>query len=301
MSEPLSRALRLPAVLGAVWVACCLVAPGAARAESAAEHFAHRHRALDANERALALEIARDRAEAELRRRAGRAPGAPERLEFLDVDLHRHAKDTRASAYRRRADVYAYDYDTDQLAWAVVDLDSNRVESLNVTPSVQRPLSDREVAHALDLVFADAASAARIRSEFVRIAGHPLGGRGDLEVAGFVYRADSMPNSNSADSAACGRHRCAQLLVRTHDEVSLELPIVDLSRERVLESRWFGPPPPAAPAPDADDHDHAKAKAPGDAKKPAAAAAKPAATAPAHSEPRSAPKTTPKPPAAGAR
>jgi hypothetical protein len=253
-----------------------------AGAESAAEHFAHRHRALDASERGRALDIARGPAEGELRRRAGRAPGAPERLETLAADLHRHAKSTRVEDYRRRADVYVYDYDTDQLAWAVVDLDSGRLESLTVTASVQRPLSDREVAHALDLVFGDPASAARIRAEYARIAGHPLRDRHDLEVAGFVYRADAMPDANTPDSAECGRHRCAQLLIRTHDEVSLELPIVDLSRERVLEPRWFGPPPPAAPAP--DDADDPKTPKTRSSDKKAGGTARPGASEPAHAD-----------------
>jgi hypothetical protein len=67
-----------------------------------------------------------------------------------------------------------------------------------------------------------------------------------------------MPGTNAPETAACGRRRCAQLLLRTRDNVSIEVTIVDLSRERALEARHFGPKPPKPPAPpDHGAHDHA--------------------------------------------
>jgi hypothetical protein len=255
MFPPLSKLLRPPTLL----LAATLLAawsPAPARADSAAERFSKRHRVLDTAENTRALDAARGPAESELRRRAGRAAGSPERLEVLEVDVHRYAKDVRAEEYRRRADVYIYDYDSDALAVAVVDLETNHVDAVTVTPGVQRPLNDREVARALDLLLADATSGARIRAEFQRITGRPLRNPSELTVSGFVYRADAMPDSNTTDTAACGRHRCAQLLISTQDAFSIELPIVDLSKQRVLQGRWLGAPPvgnaPAGDEPKAD-------------------------------------------------
>jgi hypothetical protein len=136
-----------------------------------------------------------------------------------------------------------------------VDLEAGQVESVRTGTGVQPPLNDREVVRAMDLLFADAAAAARIGKEFERITGQPLGHWRELGVSGFVYHADSMPEANMPETKACGRHRCAQLLLRTQDNVSIEVPIVDLSRERLLETRRFGPP--SSEPPDHGAHDHA--------------------------------------------
>ena len=197
-----------------------------------------------------ALAAARGPSEAEIRRRTGRPADAPLRIEVLAVERQRLAKDALPETFRRRAEVTLYDYDSDRRSVATVDLESGQVESVFVVRRGQPPFTDAEVARAFELVLADPESAARLRANFARVASRPLLDPGELEVTGFVYHAESMPDRNRAETALCGRHRCAQLLVRTADDVALELPIVDLSRERVLETRWFGPtPPPAAPAP----------------------------------------------------
>ena len=223
-------------------------APGAA--QSRAERFEQRYRSLDANERGAALSAARGPSEAEIRRRTRRPADAPLRIEVLSVERQRLAKDAKPETYRRRAEVSLYDYDSDRRSVATVDLETGQVESVFVVSESQPPLTSAEVTRAYELVLADPGSSATLHANFARVESRPLRDPGELEVIGFVYHADSMPDRNSGETAVCGRHRCAQLLVRTKGDVALELPIVDLSRERVLETRWFGPtPPPAAPAP----------------------------------------------------
>lgn len=220
--------------------------------------FSERHRALDGAERAGAVERARGPAEHVLRQRAGRPEDRPERVELLRVVRHPSPKGEPPADYRRRADAYFYDYDADRIAVVTVDLEGGRIESVRTGTDVQPPLNEREVARAMDLLFADADAAARIGEEFARITGHPLSHRNELMVSGFVYHAESMPESNSPDTQDCGRHRCAQLLLRTQDNVAIEVPIVDLSRERLLETRRFGPPQPEPGGHDAHGaHDHA--------------------------------------------
>jgi hypothetical protein len=240
--------------LPAAWIlaaAAALSAPAPAAAQSSGrDRFAQRYQALDADERGRALAAARAPSEAEIRRRTGRPADAQLRIEVLAVERQRLAKDARPETFRRRAEVTLYDYDTDRRSVATVDLESGEVESVFVVSEGQLPLTDAEVARAFGLVLGDPAAAAQLRADFARVAGRPLRNPRELAVTGFVYRAESMPDRNSTDTAQCGRHRCAQLLVRTADHVALELPIIDLSRERVLETRWFGPTPaPAAPAP----------------------------------------------------
>jgi hypothetical protein len=275
-SPPGSRRSRAAAVAALLLAAAPLIAPAPAAAQSATRHerFTQRYRSLDANERSRALAAAREPSEGEIRRRTGRPADAPLRIEVLAVERQRLDKNDLPETYRRRAVVTLYDYGSDRRSVATVNLESGQVESVFVVSGGQPPLTAAEIERALDLVFADPASAARLRANFARVAGRPLRDPGELEVTGFVYRAESMPDRNSAETALCGRHRCAQLLVRTADDVALELPIVDLSRERVLETRWFGPtPPPAAPAP--------------------AAPAPPASAAPASAAPAKAEKKDP--------
>jgi hypothetical protein len=154
-------------------------------------------------------------------------------------------KGVRPDEYRRRADVYVYDYEADRVAVVTVDLASGRVESTQTAIGVQPPLNEHELNRATELLFGDEAAALRIGDEFARVTGRPLEHWRELAISGFVYHADSMLGTNGPETSACGRHRCAQLLLRTQDNVSLELPIVDLSTERVLETRRFGPPPQA--------------------------------------------------------
>jgi hypothetical protein len=241
---------RVSAVAALLVAAVPLISPAPGAAQSRTERFAQRYRSLDATERGRALAAARGPSEAEIRRRTGRPSDAPLRVEVLAVEPVAIAKDARPETYRRRAEVSLYDYDSDRRSIATVDLESGRIESISVVTGGQLPLTKAEVARAYALVLADPETSARLRADYARVASRPLRDPGELEVVGFVYRAESMPDRNAPDTEACGRHRCAQLLVRTSDDVALDLPIVDLSRERVLETRTFGPvPPPAAAAP----------------------------------------------------
>src|SRR5258708_1226067 len=98
------RCRSAAAAAALVLAAAPLVAPASA-AQSRSERFEQRYRALDANERSRALAAARDPSEAEIRRRTGRAPEAPLRVEVLAVEPQRLTKDQVPETYRRRAEV----------------------------------------------------------------------------------------------------------------------------------------------------------------------------------------------------
>ena len=179
------------------------------------ERFEKRYRSLDASERSRALAAARGPSEAEIRRRTGRPPDAPLRIEVLGVEPQRLAKDARPETYRRRAEVITYDYDSDRRSVATVDLESGRVETIFVVGGGQLPLTDAEVARAFELVLADPESSARLRANFARVASRPLRDPGELEITGFVYRAESMPDRNprrplAADAIAARSCSCAR-------------------------------------------------------------------------------------------
>ena len=55
----------------------------------------------------------------------------------------------------------------------------------------------------------------------------------------FIFRADANPATQGA-ATVCGRHRCAQLLVESTDDLLVDLlPIVDLSTGRVVSRTGF--------------------------------------------------------------
>jgi hypothetical protein len=213
-----------------------------------------RYRSLDASERARALGKGRDRARPALAAR--RAADAPAREEVLLIERHREPKGT-AGEGRRRADVYIYDYASDTLSLVVVDLDSGEAETVRVAQDAQLPLTENEIVRATALFYAQPAMRQRLEREFERIAGEPLEDLSALHIRAFVFRADSMPDTAPKETAVCGRHRCAQLMIYTEDKVAVEwLPVIDLSRERVLDSVAFGMSPPERSAPPGKAHEH---------------------------------------------
>lgn len=239
-------ALALALILGAATVAG---AEPAGRGD--------RYRSLDASERARALSKGRERARPALAAR--RAAAAEAREEVLLIERHREPKGT-AGEGRRRADVYIYDYTSDTLSQVVVDLASGEAESVRVVQDAQLPLTEREIVRATALFYAQPAMRQRLEREFERIAGEPLEDLSALHIRAFVFRADSMPDTAPKETAVCGRHRCAQLMIYTEDKVAIEwLPVIDLSRERVLDSVAFGLSPAersTRPGPGHESHSH---------------------------------------------
>ncbi len=198
----------------------------------------NRFRKLDGGERSRAVEHARGAARPALARRADRSAEAYYRSEVLLVERHRYAKGEEAA--RRLADVYVYDYDQDRVSAVVVDLDTDEVVKVDVVEGMQLPLTEREVDRALAMAIADETFGPRLLEDFRTVTGRDLGRAENLDVKGFVYRADSMRAETNRESRVCGKHRCAQLMIRTPEGIVLDLPIVDLSRGRLLDSREFG-------------------------------------------------------------
>ena len=55
-----------------------------------------------------------------------------------------------------------------------------------------------------------------------------------LEIQALIFRADGNPGVRGG-AAACGRHRCAQFMIQTPDDLLVNLfPVIDLSAGRVV-------------------------------------------------------------------
>lgn len=157
--------------------------------------------------------------------------------ELLLVERHPDSK----TATTRLADVYTYDYNSNETIINVVDLNTNQVVSSQRQQRLQLPLTDNELKRASELIFNDDEERSLLDSEFKRITGKALTDpASQLQVKAFVFHASSLPEQLNAASQQCGLHRCAQVLLYTADSVVFEVsPIVNLSAGVITQNIGF--------------------------------------------------------------
>jgi hypothetical protein len=137
----------------------------------------------------------------------------------------------------RRADLYLYRYADDRLIHAVHDLATGETVVVEEAQGVQLPLTEAERALATEIAFADPALLALMQEEHLQIVGEPLTGAEQVDVRAFVYHSGAAPEIEPPEAAACGRQRCAQLLVLTGNNITFSiLPIVNLSTLRTASA-----------------------------------------------------------------
>lgn len=175
---------------------------------------------------------------------AGAANGADSEIsaaaleqEILLVERHQGKKgEIQSASTARQGDAYIYDYTTDTLKRAIVNLDTGETTIVEEMQNVQLPLTENEVEQALELAFENESLRNELQNSYRLVSGSELTSIDQLSVKAFVFLAQSMPDSVNELSESCGLHRCAQLLLYTTDDTVLEVqPIVDLSRRIVTQ------------------------------------------------------------------
>jgi hypothetical protein len=153
--------------------------------------------------------------------------------------VERHEED-KGDADSRRADVYVYSYDDDTLVLTVVDLATGEVDSSEDMTGAQLPLLPEEGEHALELATADPEFEQLLATRYRQATGRDLTDPAtELEIDPIIFRAEES-GSVTGPAAACGQHRCAQLMIRTTDDLLVNLlPIVDLSTEQLVSQQGF--------------------------------------------------------------
>ena len=160
-------------------------------------------------------------------------------VEFLRVEAHRFDKNDPDNG-KRWADVSSYDYTTDELIIAVVNLDTDEVISTKRHKDMQPPMAQAELTRALNIVLDDPEERSILDAEFKRITGQTLTSIDQLDYKAFTFFADSMPNVVNSASSSCGAQRCAQLMLYTHDNIVFEVsPIVNLSAGVVTQRMGY--------------------------------------------------------------
>mgnify|MGYP000938717567 CR=1 FL=1 len=168
-----------------------------------------------------------------------------QRTAVLLVERHDEPKSvTQFGSWARRADVYVYNYNQDQLLHVLVDLSARTVSAVETLQEVQLPLTEAEVAAAYQRVLADPVAGGALRRQFQAVTGAALDQpEQQLKYRALIFRASAMPDVPLGAAAECGRRRCAQLLIATQGDVLIDLlPIVDLSADRVASASGFFSP-----------------------------------------------------------
>lgn len=170
---------------------------------------------------------------------AHQRPG--QRTALLLVETHEEDKAVIATGdWPRRADVYVYNYDTDELLWAVVNLPAGAVDHVETMQNVQLPPTEAETARAIEIALADSEAGAAIRDLYRQLKGRDLNQPDQLRLYATLFRAADEPAIGVGAAAACGLHRCVYLMLATAEGALLRLlPIVDLSTSQVvLVNQW---------------------------------------------------------------
>lgn len=157
--------------------------------------------------------------------------------EVLLIEQH---QEKNAPKGQRRADVFTYDYQTNELIETLVDLKTSEVLKTQRKKGVQLPLTENEIKRAKEIVFNDEDERQVLAYEYHRITSQPLTDTTELNIKAFTFVADSLPNRTNEASKLCGIDRCAQLMLYTGDNIVFEVsPIVNLSEGIVTQRIGF--------------------------------------------------------------
>ena len=181
----------------------------------------------------LAQSVAADQSAVVARSQANSTDTVNGRRELLLMERRLQSK---AQSHKREANVFVYDYDTDEVVHIIVDLVSGEPISSDRLRNTQLPLTPTERERAASIVFSDPVNRAAVADAFNAVTGRWLEDVEEIQFKAFVFLASSVSLEKSRNTSDCGLRRCAKLLLYTADKTSLDLsPIVDLSESRVLE------------------------------------------------------------------
>ncbi|MFE3325390.1 Tat pathway signal sequence domain protein [Streptomyces sp. NPDC059176] len=134
----------------------------------------------------------------------------------------------------RRAVVSYYDYRTDQLVTATVNLTASRVETRGAQQGVQPSPRRAELREAAGLILASPLGAG-LKADYLDATGSALTSVEPLTLSGYVYRKDSEARVPQRLDA-CGVHRCVRIITKITNGPWIDTRhlVVDLSARTVV-------------------------------------------------------------------
>lgn len=170
-------------------------------------------------------------------RSSGTVSGDRKPQEVLLIERHQQKG---APSDQRYADIFTYDYETNELIESVVDLNTSIIIKTSRKKGIQLPLTENEINRAKQIIFDDEDERQVLAYEYHRITSQPLTDTTELNIKAFTFTADSLPNRVNEASKHCGIHRCAQLMLYTGENIVFEIsPIVNLSEGIVTQRIGF--------------------------------------------------------------
>ncbi len=172
------------------------------------------------------------RAKAHKRRLSANAQVVP-----LDPQLLLMERRRDKGAALRLADAWYYDYELNETIKKTIDLASGDVLSSEVVIGTQLPLVEAEITRAFDVLLASAPDRRALEQAYRAVTGKRFEDRSQVSYKAFIFHPDTVVDGLVPAARRCGVHRCAQMLIYTHDNIALNTaPVVDISTSRVLQN-----------------------------------------------------------------
>ncbi len=198
------------------------------------------HDPLSVSESQVALSMARERSRSMTTgpfQRFAAAVGVAQPNEPVFLMMERDDAKKAVLSGSRVARAFYYDYDEDQLLQIDIDVETQQVLATERADSVQLPLVDSEINRAFDLVLSNSSFRADLEHAYRNVTGREFQGRNDVNYKAFVFHSDSVAGGLNQSALTCGQNRCAQLLIYSKDNFSLEFaPLVNLSTGEVVQN-----------------------------------------------------------------
>ena len=199
--------------------------------------YAHPNDPLSVDEINKALSLTQPQKQVAAARSALPKTGIKQARELLLIERHQQK---HAPKGQRLADIFTYDYETDELIEQQVDLNTNEVISTSRKQYVQLPLTENEINRAKQIIFEDEDERRILENEYKRITSRPFTSTDELNIKAFTFTKDSLENRVNEASKLCGLHRCAQMMLYTGENIVFEVsPIVNLSKGVVTQRIGF--------------------------------------------------------------
>lgn len=154
--------------------------------------------------------------------------------QLLTTDLAEPEPPGAGAAAPRRAVVSYYDYRTDELVTAVVNLATATVESRGAQQGVQPSPHREELREAAGLILASPLGAG-LKADYKDATGSALTSAEPLTLSGYVYRKDRETRIPQ-QLGSCGVHRCVRVITKITNGSWIDTRhlVVDLSARTVV-------------------------------------------------------------------
>ena len=216
--------LILPLLAVVAWV---MVATGQPRQLFASAPSRMGYDPLSADEQAQAASLA-------LTPASQRA--ATGRIALVLSERHQEEKSVyNQGTWDRRADVYYYNYDTNENYYALVNLTTGNIDQAETLYALQLPFTPEEKEQAFALIKQDTNLVARIQEEYAVLMPEKPFSFDEISADSFLFDGKRYGITEGA-LAACGVERCGDFFLSLSNNAVLSIrPIVNLSTNQLLD------------------------------------------------------------------